>query len=123
MDNTWTTFSNVCGDPNRYAGPYIDMRVAEWIDCTTKPTASETDKAGCFQADYGDTVEITDTVGTHGAIVIKGLSKQTALDIYNVLVGKPIGTTYASLPNDKTTGAWVEQDATDTTKYNVYLAF
>ncbi|WP_456419307.1 type II secretion system protein, partial [Thermovibrio sp.] len=41
MDNSWASYKDVCGDPSRYAGPYVDMRVSGWVDCTLDPTASE----------------------------------------------------------------------------------
>ncbi len=122
IDNSWASYKDVCGDPNRYAGPYVDMRVPEWIDCTLDPTASETDKAGCYKPVYGDTVEITDKEGKNGAVAVTGLDRQTACDVYSVIVGNPIGTKYSSDPSDKTTGAWVEKDSTSG-KYTVYVSF
>ncbi len=122
VDKNWGSYDKVCGDPDRFAGPYVDMRVSGWVDCTLDPTASQSDKAGCFEPDYGDTVEITDTKGTHGAVAVTGLDQQTAYDVYSVIVGKPIGTKYSSDPSDSTTGAWVEKDATSG-KYTVYVSF
>ena len=137
VDPSWASFGNVCGNPASFKGKYLDINVAQWQDCTLDPTASETDKAGCFSR-QGNLIEISNvgadsTYHTHGSIVVQDLTESEALRLAGVLSGQGEhafdGQTYASanIPKDanagKSAGFWVEQDANDNTKYDVYVLF
>ena len=129
VDPNWASYANVCGDANRWNGKYLRKTIENWTACSLDPTASETDKNGCYNIAYG-TVEITNTVGTNGAVALVGLDERTALDVFAVLTGGDVGKyanyTNANIPKTevegKSTGAWVVQDTT-TGKYTVYIDF
>ena len=137
VDPSWASFADVCGDVAKFKGKYLDVSVSSWLDCSLDPTASESDKTGCF-ARRGYTIEITNakgadaSFGTHGAIVVQDVSEVDALRIAGVLTGQGEhaydGQTYdsASIPKDETAGKsqgfWIEKD-TSTGKYDIYVVF
>ena len=137
QDPSWGSFSDVCGDSGKFKGQYLNISVPQWLECSLDPTASATDKNGCF-ARRGYTIEITNTkgadatYGTHGAIVVQDLDEVDALRLAGIISGQGEhaydGQTYdsASIPkteaDGKSAGFWVEKDA-NTGKYDVYVVF
>jgi len=137
QDPSWGSFSDVCGDTAKFKGQYLDINVSQWLDCSLDPTASATDKTGCF-ARRGYTIEITNakgadaTYGTHGAIVVQDVPEIDALRIAGILSGQGEhaydGQTYSSanIPKTETDGKsrgfWIESDTTSGA-YDIYVVF
>ena len=137
QDPSWASFADICGDSAKFKGQYLNINVANWLECSLDPTASATDKNGCF-ARQGYTIEITNakgadtTYGTHGAIVVQDVPEVDALRIAGILSGQGEhaydGQTYssASIPKDETAGKpagfWIEEDTTSG-KYDIYVVF
>jgi hypothetical protein len=123
LDNKWISYPEVCGNPEKWTGPYTSLKVGNWIDCLLSPTSQQKDRKGCFSPPLGNTYEITDSAGIGKnlkAIAVTGLKKQDAYDIFNYLTGTPLGTIHPFPPVNEEMGVWVEPQK-NSNRYSVFM--
>ena len=121
QDPSWSSFSDVCGDINKFSGQYLNLNVSEWKECTLDPVASLPDNKGCIER-YGVKFEIVPVEDNffHGAVVILGLNEREAFKVAGILSGLGedafSGYDYSSANFPKTEeggkwkGFWVEKE-------------